>query len=133
MYDYLIVGAGLFGSIVACEARKLGKRCLVVEKRNHIGGNVYTEEIEGIQVHRYGAHIFHTSNKAVWDYINQFAEFNRYTNSPVAYYKGEIYNLPFNMNTFNRMWGAVTPEDAKRIIEKQCRECAVDVPRNLEE
>ena len=133
MYDYLIVGAGLFGSIVACEARKLGKRCLVVEKRNHIGGNVYTEEIEGIQVHRYGAHIFHTSNKAVWDYINQFAEFNRYTNSPVAYYKGEIYNLPFNMNTFNRMWGAVTPEDAKRIIEKQRRECAVDVPRNLEE
>ncbi len=133
MYDYLIVGAGLFGSIVACEARKQGKHCLVVEKRNHIGGNVYTEEIEGIQVHRYGAHIFHTSNKTVWDYISQFAEFNRYTNSPVAYYKGRIYNLPFNMNTFNRMWGAVTPEDAKKIIEKQRRECAVDVPRNLEE
>lgn len=133
MYDYLIVGAGLFGSIVACEARKRGKRCLVVEKRNHIGGNVYTEEVEGIQVHRYGAHIFHTSNKEVWNYISQFAEFNRYTNSPVAYYKGEIYNLPFNMNTFNRMWGTVTPEDARRIIEKQRMECAADIPRNLEE
>lgn len=133
MYDYLIVGAGLFGSVFAYEARKSGKECCIVEKRGHIGGNIYTEEIENIQVHRYGAHIFHTSNKEVWDYINQFAEFNRYTNSPVAYYKGEIYNLPFNMNTFNRMWGVVTPEQAKEEIERQKRKYAVDMPKNLEE
>lgn len=133
MYDYLIVGSGLFGSIFAYEARKRGKTCLVVEKRSHIGGNIYTEKIEDIQVHKYGAHIFHTSDKAIWDYIRQFAEFNRYTNSPVAYYKGEIYNLPFNMNTFNRMWGVVTPEEAKEKIEKQRQEYAVNIPRNLEE
>ena len=109
MYDYLIAGSGLFGAIIAHAAKKRGKSCLVVEKRGHIGGNIYTEEVEGIQVHRYGAHIFHTSNQKVWDYIRQFAQFNRYTNSPVAVYKGEVYNLPFNMNTFNQMWGVITP------------------------
>lgn len=102
-YDYLIVGAGLYGAVFAQEAKKAGKTCLVIDKRGHVAGNIYTEEVEGIQVHRYGAHIFHTSSKAVWQYVNQFAEFNRYTNSPVANYHGEIYNLPFNMNTFNKM------------------------------
>ena len=109
MYDYLIVGSGLFGAVFAHEAMKKGKTCLVLEKRRHIGGNIYTEEVEGIQVHRYGAHIFHTSNREVWDYIQQFAEFNRYTNSPIARYKDELYNLPFNMNTFSKMWGILTP------------------------
>lgn len=133
MYDYLIVGSGLFGSIFAYEAKKRGKSCLVVEKREHIGGNIYTKEIEGIQVHQYGAHIFHTSNKEVWDYIQQFAEFNRYTNSPVAYYKGEIYNMPFNMNTFNKMWGVVTPKEAKEKIWEQIEKYGVETPQNLEE
>ena len=115
-YDYLIVGSGLYGSIFAYEANKRGKKCLVIDKRNHIGGNIYTKEIEDINVHQYGAHIFHTSNKEVWDYINKFAVFNRYTNSPIANYKGEIYNLPFNMNTFNKLWGVVTPDEAKQKI-----------------
>lgn len=133
MYDYLIVGAGLFGSVFACEMTKRGKKCLVLEKRSHIGGNIYTKEIEEIQVHQYGAHIFHTSNRSVWEYIQQFAEFNRYTNSPIAYYKGEIYNLPFNMNTFNKMWGVVTPQEAREKIESQIQKYSVDVPKNLEE
>jgi len=133
MYDYLIVGAGIFGSIFAHEAIKKGKTCLVIDKRNHIGGNIYTEEVEGIQVHKYGAHIFHTSNKKVWDYINQFAEFNRYTNSPVAYYKGEIFNMPFNMNTFNKMWGVITPDQAKKKIAEQIAESGITDPQNLEE
>ena len=133
MYDYLIVGSGLFGSIFAYEARKKGYTCLVVEKRDHIGGNIYTKEIEGIQVHEYGAHIFHTSNKDVWEYIRQFAEFNRYTNSPIAYYEGEIYNMPFNMNTFNKMWGVVTPEQARKKIAEQIEKYEVDEPKNLEE
>ncbi|WP_166244257.1 UDP-galactopyranose mutase [Paenibacillus turpanensis] len=133
MYDYLIVGAGLFGSVFAYEAKQRGKRCLVIDKRDHLGGNVYTEEVEGIQVHKYGAHIFHTNNKNIWDYVNRFAEFNRYTNSPVANYKGEIYNLPFNMNTFNRLWGVVTPDEAKQKIEEQKRAAGITEPRNLEE
>lgn len=133
MYDYLIVGSGLFGATFAYEAGKRGKSCLVVEKRPHIGGNIYTEEVEGIQVHRYGAHIFHTSNRKVWDYVQQFAEFNRYTNCPVAYYKGEIYNMPFNMNTFHKMWGVVTPQEAQEKIASQIRECGVENPGNLEE
>ncbi len=132
-YDYLIVGSGLFGSIFAYEANKRGKKCLVIDKRNHIGGNIYTEEIEGIQVHKYGAHIFHTSNKLVWDYIQQFAEFNRYTNSPIAKYKDEVYNMPFNMNTFHKMWGVITPQEAKEEIQKQIQEAQIDQPRNLEE
>ena len=118
-YDYLIVGAGLYGAVFAHEAKKVGKRCLVIDKRGHIAGNIYTEPVEGINVHRYGAHIFHTNNKAVWQYVNQFAEFNRYTNSPVANYHGEIYNMPFNMNTFNKMWGVVTPAEARAKIEQQ--------------
>ena len=133
MYDYLIVGSGLFGAVFANEAKKKGKKCLVVEKRPHIAGNIYTEEVEGIQVHRYGAHIFHTSNKMVWDYMQQFAEFNRYTNSPVAYYKGEIYNMPFNMNTFYKMWGTITPDEAKEKIAEQIRESGIGTPMNLEE
>ena len=133
MYDYLIVGSGLYGSIFAHEAKKKGKKCLVVEKRSHIGGNIYTKEMEGIQVHWYGAHIFHTSNREVWDYIQQFAEFNRYTNSPIANYKGEIYNMPFNMNTFNKMWGVITPEEAKAKIQEQIAECGIENPVNLEE
>lgn len=133
MYDYLIVGSGLFGATFAYEAGRRGKTCLVVEKRPHIGGNIYTEEVEGIQVHRYGAHIFHTSNRKVWDYVQQFAEFNRYTNCPVAYYKGEIYNMPFNMNTFHKMWGVVTPKEAQEKIASQIRECGVENPGNLEE
>ena len=132
-YDYLIVGAGLFGSIFAYEANKRGKRCLVIDKRNHIGGNIYCKEVEGINVHEYGAHIFHTSNKDVWNYINQFAEFNRYTNSPVAIYKDELYNLPFNMNTFNKLWGVKTPAEAKAKIEEQLAETNIIEPKNLEE
>ena len=132
-YDYLIVGAGLYGAVFAHEAKKAGKRCLVIDKRAHIAGNIYTEEVEGINVHRYGAHIFHTNNKAVWQYVNQFAEFNRYTNSPVANYHGEVYNLPFNMNTFNRMWGVVTPAEAKAKIEQQRAEAGITEPKNLEE
>ncbi|TNV68457.1 UDP-galactopyranose mutase [Trichococcus shcherbakoviae] len=133
MYDYLIVGAGLFGSIFAHEAKKKGKRCLVIDKRNHIGGNVYTKNIEDINVHIYGAHIFHTSNKEVWDYMNQFVEFNRYTNSPIAIYKDELYNLPFNMNTFNKLWGVKTPAEAKRKIQEQLAEVNITEPKNLEE
>ena len=132
-YDYLIVGAGLYGAVFAHEAKKAGKRCLVLDKRGHIAGNIYTEPVEGINVHRYGAHIFHTNNKAVWQYVNQFAEFNRYTNSPVANYHGEIYNLPFNMNTFNKMWGVVTPAEAKAKIEAQRAEAGITEPKNLEE
>lgn len=132
-YDYLIVGSGLFGSVFAYEMSKKGKKCLVIEKRDHIGGNVYTETQHNINVHKYGAHIFHTNNKKVWNYINQFAEFNRYTNSPVANYKGELYNLPFNMNTFYQMWKVKTPEEAKEKIEQQKREYSVENPKNLEE
>lgn len=132
-YDYLIVGSGLFGAVFAYEARKRGKKCLVLDRREHIGGNVYTEETEGIQVHRYGAHIFHTSDKTVWDYVNQFAEFNNYINSPVAVYKDELYNLPFNMNTFSRMWNIKTPKEAKQKIEEQINELRIKEPANLEE
>lgn len=132
-YDYLIVGAGLFGAVFAREATKAGKRCLVIDKRGHVGGNIYTREIEGIQVHEYGAHIFHTSNKKVWEYVNRYAEFNRYTNSPVANYKGEIYNMPFNMNTFHKLWGVVTPKEAQEKIEQQKQEYSVEHPENLEE
>lgn len=132
-YDYLIVGAGLFGAIFAYEAKKAGKKVLVIDRRDHIGGNIYTKEVEGIQVHQYGAHIFHTSDKEVWDYIQQFAEFNRYTNSPVARYKDELYNLPFNMNTFSKMWGVRTPAEAKEIIQRQIREAGITEPKNLEE
>ena len=132
-YNYLVVGSGLFASIFAYEANKRGKKCLVIEKRNHIGGNIYTEEIEGINVHKYGAHIFHTSNKKVWEYINQFVEFNRYTNSPIARYKNEVYNMPFNMNTFNKLWGVFTPEEAKAKIQEELNEVNIDEPRNLEE
>ena len=133
MYDYLIVGAGLFGSIFAYEAKKRGKNCLVIDKRPHIGGNIYTKEVEGINVHEYGAHIFHTSNHEVWEYIQQFATFNRYTNSPIARYKDEIYNMPFNMNTFNKLWGVITPEQAKKKIEQQIKESGITDPKNLEE
>jgi len=132
-YDYLVVGAGLFGATFAYEAAKRGKRVKVIEKRDHIAGNIYTKEIDGIQVHQYGAHIFHTSNKEVWDYVNQFAEFNRYTNSPVANYKGEMYNLPFNMNTFSQMWGVRTPAEAMAKINEQRQEMAGKEPQNLEE
>ena len=133
MYDYLIVGAGLYGAVFAREMTDRGFKCLVIDKRDHIAGNVYTEEIEGINVHKYGAHIFHTSDKKVWDYVNRFAEFNRYTNSPVANYKGELYNLPFNMNTFNKMWGVITPEEAAAKIEEQRAASRVENPENLEE
>lgn len=133
MYDYLIVGAGLFGSVFAYEATKKGKTCLVVDKRKHIGGNVYTENIKGINVHKYGAHIFHTSNKMIWDYIQQFATFNRYTNSPIAIYKDEVYNLPFNMNTFSKLWGIKTPQEAKEIIGNQRKKSGIINPSNLEE
>lgn len=132
-YDYLIVGAGLFGAVFAYEAHKQGKKVLVIDKRPNIGGNVYTEEIEGINVHKYGAHIFHTNNKEVWDYVNQFAEFNRYTNSPVANYKGELYSLPFNMYTFNKMWGVVSPEQAEAKIADQRKAAGISEPKNLEE
>ncbi len=133
MYDYLIVGAGLYGAVFAREMTDKGFKCLVIDKRPHIAGNVYTEEIEGINVHKYGAHIFHTSEKRVWDYVNRFAEFNRYTNQPVANYKGEIYNLPFNMNTFNKMWGVATPDEARAKIEEQRKSANIDNPKNLEE
>lgn len=133
MCDFLIVGSGLFGAVTACELTKRGKKCLVLDKRPHIGGNVYTESVNGIHVHKYGAHIFHTSNKRVWDYVNSFVEFNRYTNSPVANYKGRLYNLPFNMNTFYQMWGVTTPEQAKAKIEEQRRESGITNPQNLEE
>lgn len=132
-YDYLIVGSGLFGAIFAYEAKKRGKECLVIERRDHIAGNIYCENVHGINVHKYGAHIFHTSNRAVWDYINQFAEFNNYINSPVAVYKDELYNLPFNMNTFSKMWGIKTPAEAQAIIEKQKAEYNITEPKNLEE
>lgn len=132
-YDYLIVGAGLFGAVFAQEAKKKGKSCLVVERRGHIAGNVYCEEIHGIQVHRYGAHIFHTSDETVWNYVNQFARFNHYVNSPIARYKGELYNLPFNMNTFSKMWGIATPKEAQDIIAAQIAETGISQPRNLEE
>lgn len=133
MCDFLIVGSGLFGAVTACELTKRGKKCLILDKRPHIGGNVYTESVNGIHVHKYGAHIFHTSNKQVWDYVNSFVEFNRYTNSPVANYKGRLYNLPFNMNTFYQMWGVITPEQAKAKIEEQRRESGITNPQNLEE
>lgn len=133
MYDYLIVGAGLYGAVFACEMKKAGKKCLVIERRNHIAGNVFTEEIEGIQVHRYGAHIFHTSDKEVWDYVNEFAEFNNYVNAPVAVYKDELYNLPFNMNTFSKMWGIKTPAQAKEMIARQIESLGISEPGNLEE
>ena len=132
-YDYLIVGAGLYGAVFAQKAMEAGKTCLVIEKRDHIAGNIYTEAVEGIQVHRYGAHIFHTNNDEVWNYVNRFATFNRYTNSPVANYKGEIYNMPFNMNTFNKMWGVITPADAQAEIERQRAAHYVAEPKNLEE
>ena len=132
-YDYLIVGTGLFGAIFAYEANKKGKNVLVIDKRPNVAGNIYTENVDGINVHKYGAHIFHTSNKEVWQYINQFAEFNRYTNSPVARYKDELYNMPFNMNTFNKLWGVVTPEEAKATIEKEKKEAGIIEPKNLEE
>ena len=132
-YDYLIVGAGLFGAVFAHEVRKAGKTCLVIDKREHIGGNIYTEEIEGIQVHRYGAHIFHTSNERVWVYVNQFAKFNHFVNSPVAVYKDELYNLPFNMNTFYQLWGVKTPAQAKAKIQEQISQMHIVHPHNLEE
>ena len=132
-YDYLIVGAGLFGAVFAHEATRRGKTCLVIDKRGHIGGNIYTEEVEGIQVHRYGAHIFHTSRKQVWDYINQFAEFNHFVNSPIAVYKDELYNLPFNMNTFHQLWGVRTPAEAKAKIQEQIARMHITHPKNLEE
>jgi UDP-galactopyranose mutase len=133
MYDYLVVGAGLFGAVFAEQAKKSGKKCLVIDKRNHIAGNVYCEKIEDINVHVYGAHIFHTNNKEVWNYVNEFAEFNRFTNSPVANYHGELYSLPFNMYTFNKMWGVVTPEEAAKKIEEQRAEAGITEPKNLEE
>lgn len=132
-YNYLIVGAGLFGAVFAHEAKKAGKSCLVIDKRNHIAGNIYTEEIEGINVHKYGAHIFHTSNQKIWDYVNRFADFNNYINSPIAIYKDELYNLPFNMNTFSRMWNIRTPQEAKDKIARQVAETGITEPRNLEE
>lgn len=140
LYDYLIVGSGLFGATFAYRARQAGKKCLVIDKRPHIGGNIYCEKIEGINVHKYGAHIFHTSNKEVWDFVNSIVEFNRYTNSPVANYQGKLYNLPFNMNTFYQMWGVVTPQQAKAKIEEQkvnaveaMKKAGIKEPRNLEE
>lgn len=132
-YDYLIVGAGLYGSVFAHEMHRQGRRVCLIDRRQHIAGNIYTEEVEGIQVHRYGAHIFHTSDKKIWDYVNRFAEFNHYINSPVARYKGELYNLPFNMNTFNRMWGVVTPSQAKEKIAEQIADLHIVEPKNLEE
>ena len=139
-YDYLIVGAGLFGSVFAYKVKEQGKKCLVIDRRQHLGGNLFCEDVEGIHVHKYGAHIFHTSNKEVWDFVNSIVEFNRYTNSPVANYKGKLYNLPFNMNTFYQMWGVTTPTEAKAKIEEQKAEAVarmradgVTEPRNLEE
>lgn len=140
MYDYLIVGAGLYGSLLAYKAKLIGKSVIVIDKRSQVGGNLYCEEIEGIQVHKYGAHIFHTSNKEVWDFVNSVVEFNRYTNSPIASYKGKQYNLPFNMNTFYQMWGVLTPDEARVKIEEQKAEAVaamkaagISEPRNLEE
>lgn len=133
MYDYLIVGAGLFGAVFAHEAHRHGKTCLVVEKRSHIAGNIYCKDVEGIHVHQYGAHIFHTSDKKIWDYVNQFAEFNNYINSPIAVYKEELYNLPFNMNTFSKMWGIRTPKEAKEKIAEQIADLNITDPANLEE
>ncbi len=132
MYDYIIVGAGLYGAVFAQQAKEAGKKVLIIDKRSNIGGNIYTEKIEGINVHKYGAHIFHTNNKEVWEYVNRFAEFNRFTNSPVANYKGELYSMPFNMYTFNKMWGVVTPEEASAKIEEQRKEITGE-PKNLEE
>ena len=132
-YDYLVVGAGLYGAVFAHEAKAKGKSVLVIDKRDHVAGNVYTEEIEGINVHKYGAHIFHTNNKKVWEYITKFAEFNRFTNAPVANYKGELYSLPFNMYTFNKMWGVVTPQEAAEKIEEQKKAAGITEPKNLEE
>ena len=132
-YDYLVVGSGLFGAVFAQQAAAAGKKVLVIDKRDHIAGNVYTEDVEKIHVHKYGAHIFHTNNKEVWDYVNRFAVFNRFTNSPVANYHGELYSLPFNMYTFNRMWGVVTPQEAAAKIEEQRREAGITEPKNLEE
>ena len=132
-YDYLIVGAGLYGAVMAHELHKRGKRCLVIDRRDHIAGNIYCEEMEGIHVHKYGAHIFHTSNRQIWEYMNQFTEFNHYVNSPVAVYKDELYNLPFNMNTFSKMWGIRTPQEAKEMIAKQVQEACIADPKNLEE
>ncbi len=132
-YDYLIVGAGLFGSIFAYEASKHNNKCLVIDKKSHIAGNIYTENKEGINIHKYGAHIFHTSNQIIWNYIQQFAEFNRYTNSPVARYKNELYNLPFNMNTFNKIWGVVTPQEALNKINEEKKKANISNPKNLEE
>lgn len=132
-YDYLIVGSGLFGAVFAYEAKKRGKKCLVIDKRDHIGGNIYCEDVDGIHVHKYGAHIFHTSNKAIWDYVNQFVEFNNYINSPIAVYKDELYNLPFNMNTFSKMWGIKKPSEAKKIIAEQIADLNITEPKNLEE
>ncbi len=132
-YDYLIVGSGLFGSVFAHEAKKRGKKVLVIDKRDHIAGNIYTKVLEGIQVHQYGAHIFHTSDKEIWNYMNQFAEFNNYINSPIAIYKDELYNLPFNMNTFSKMWNIQTPREAKEIIDSQIAELSIQEPKNLEE
>lgn len=132
-YDYLIVGAGLFGAVFAREMRQQGRKVLVIDRREHIAGNIYTESVMDIQVHRYGAHIFHTSDKKIWDYVNQFAEFNHYVNSPIAYYKGELYNLPFNMNTFSKMWGVVTPAQAREKIAAQIEKLQITEPKNLEE
>lgn len=133
MYDFLIVGAGLYGAVFAYEATKRGKKCLVIDKRDHIGGNIYTEDVNGIQVHKYGAHIFHTNNKAIWEYMQQFAQFNHFVNSPVAIYRDELYNLPFNMNTFSKLWGVKTPMEAKKIIEQQKADLHITEPKNLEE
>lgn len=132
-YDYLIVGAGLYGAVVAHEAAAKGRSCLVIDRREHIAGNIYTREVEGIQVHEYGAHIFHTSDKRIWDYVNQFADFNHYINSPVAVFKDELYNLPFNMNTFSKMWGIRTPQEAKEKIAGQIAGLGITEPKNLEE
>ena len=132
-YDYLIIGAGLFGSVFTYRAIQSGKKVLVLDKRPHIGGNLYTEMVEGINVHKYGAHIFHTSDKAVWEFVNSIVEFNRYTNSPIANYKGKLYNLPFNMNTFYSLWGTRTPEEARLKIEEQIKEADITDPKNLEE
>ena len=132
-YDYLIVGTGLFGAVFAHEMKKAGKTCLAIDKREHVGGNIFTREEKGIQVHKYGAHIFHTANRKVWDYVNEFAEFNHYINSPVAVYKDELYNMPFNMNTFSKMWGIKTPAEAKEIIAAQRRDAYVEEPQNVEE
>lgn len=132
-YDYLVVGAGLFGAVFSCEMKKQGKTCLVIDKREHIAGNVYTEEVMGINIHKYGAHIFHTSDKKVWNYISQYAQFNRFVNSPIAVYEDELYNLPFNMNTFNKMWGVKTPAQAREKIGSQIAELGITQPENLEE